>query len=222
MKSNKNDSRALFRQALSEAFVRKYDRAMGECTEAVDYCRRCERNVRREISGCYFRRRCPVVVAAAVLVAMLVTCGCSWSGHRERMGDYLIEHTAEAVKVFTAHRVKYDLSDYRSYQLGYVPDGYELTYEFEAQGTTHYSWKNSEGNIIRFEQTVFSQLGDFNNKGDEIYFIDHNGTEILYVEVCDEYNAYIHCRGKSHVVIASHERFSDEVIGQMIDSITER
>ena len=52
MKSNKNDSRALFRQALSEAFLRKYDGELSECAEAVDYCRRRERNVRREISGC--------------------------------------------------------------------------------------------------------------------------------------------------------------------------
>ena len=213
---SKNDNRQLLSRALFEAFESKYSAALAE---SADISIRKVRDCREEQAR---RRKRPFVAVAAMFVAAAVMCGCSWSSRRERMGDYLIEYTAEAVRVFTARKVKYDLSEYRSYQLGYVPDGYELIYEAEDPGSTNYSWENSEGDEIHFKQTVHSQLGDFDNKGDEKYFIDHNGTEILYVEVSEKYNAYIYRRGMYHVIIKSNERFSDEVIGQMIDSVTEK
>ena len=213
---SKKDNMQLLSRAFSEAFESKYSIALSESSAiGVSRMRDC---------GMWHtnRKKRPIVIAAALVCAMLVTCSCAWSYHRERMGEYLIDYTPYSVRVRSASNVRADLSEYRPYQLGYVPDGYVLTYEVEGEGITDYIWENSEGEAICFRQTMYNELDDLNSKGDEIYLIDHNGTDILYIEVNDDFNAYIHRRGNSHVVITSHERFSDEVIGQMIDSITEK
>ncbi|MBQ2863531.1 MAG: DUF4367 domain-containing protein [Clostridia bacterium] len=205
------DNKRLLSRAFSEAFEKKYAAAKESSGMTV----LAVRDFRAE----YMRRRKhPFVVAACFLLAVAIACSCTWSNYRESFGSYQIEYLSEGIRVFDPN-VSVEMSSSRpDYTLGYVPDGYELVEETDTIYHTGREWKNDEGKIIRFRQPSSSGVGNYDNNLTQKHVFDHNGTEVLHLELRDKYDVYIYRIDGYNMVILSDGGLSEETFLQMIDA----
>lgn len=205
-----NNNKKLLSRALSEAFERKYAHALDESADMGVFAARDYRAEYRR------RRKRPFVMAACALLAVAITCSCTWSNRREKIGGYMIEYLSEGIRVFNSYVMDDFPSSRPDYTLGYVPDRYELVEETDT--IYHIArWKNDEGKIISFRQPSSSEVGNYDNKLTEKHVFDHNGTEVLHLELRDKYDVYIYRIDGYNMVILSDGGLSEETFLQMID-----
>lgn len=207
-----NNNKKLLSRALSEAFERKYAHALDESADMGVFAARDYRAEYRR------RRKRPFVMAACALLAVAITCSCTWSNRREKIGGYMIEYLSEGIRVFDSYVMDDFPSSRPDYTLGYIPDGYVCTDESEDVYHIARKWENDKGEMIKFRQTASSEVGNYDNKITEKCVFDHNGNEVLYLEVRDEYTVYIYRVDGYNMAISSDGGLSRETVLQMIDS----
>ena len=219
---NKTD-KMLFRQALTEAFVRKYERELNECQETAvcseAHTRRMNEIINQSAQRERRKDRRKWIVALLVAAALLLTA-CSVYAYQDEIRSFIEKVYEDYIKV------TYDdgdedenakkISEY--YTLGYVPDGYALTKEIRLQASMKRIWKNAEGQYLTFEQCVIDGMN---------YGLDGENGETTLI-MCGEYSVY--CRsgvaytyiwndGKYSFMITTPEALSDDMLMRLVESI---
>ena len=151
--------RELFRRALAEAFVRKYERELAECQETAqcsdEHLRRMNEIISQSARAERRKDRRKWVVALLVAAALLLTA-CTVYAYHEEIRDYI-------EKIFHSHiTITYvEETDGEAaatldvkYTLSYVPDGFVLREEQHWLSQSKYVWENTEGQWLTFEQCV--------------------------------------------------------------------
>lgn len=175
----------LFRRALTEAFVRKYEQELAECRETAD-CSEAHMLCMQEIvaqSARAERRkdRRKWIVALLVAAALLLTA-CTVYAYQEEIRAYIEHIHDEHIKV------TYDTETgspeagvlTEGYTLGYVPDGFVLREEQHWLSQSKYVWENTEGHWLTFEQCAIDSTN---------YGLDAVVGETMVI-LCDEYEVY--------------------------------
>ena len=75
------------------------------------------------------------------------------------------------------------------------------------------------GKIIAFNQYSPDAAFSFNNKGTEKYVIEHNGKDILYMQVDKNDHLYGWKHGGFTLVLMTNEQLSDDEITRIVDSL---
>ena len=152
---NKTD-KMLFRQALTEAFVRKYERELNECQETA-VCSEAHTRRMNEIISQSAQRECrrdrrKWIVALLVAAALLLTA-CSVYAYHDKIRSFIEKVYDDYIKVTYNSGEEIPnagkLAD--KYSLSYVPEGYVLTKELYLPSVNKYEWSNAEGQYIIFE-----------------------------------------------------------------------
>lgn len=177
--------RELFRRALAEAFVRKYERELAECQETAqcsdEHLRRMNEIISQSARAERRKDRRKWVVALLVAAALLLTA-CTVYAYHEEIRDYI-------EKIFHSHiTITYvEETDGEAaatldvkYTLSYVPDGFVLSEEQHWLSQSKYVWENTEGHWLTFEQCVLDSAN---------YGLDAVTGETMAI-LCDEYDVY--------------------------------
>ena len=219
---NKTD-KMLFRQALTEAFVRKYERELNECQETAvcseAHTRRMNEIISQSAQRERRRDRRKWIVALLVAAALLLTA-CSVYAYQDEIRSFIEKVYEDYIKVTyddeSENQEMKIISEY--YTLGYVPDGYTLTKEIRLQSSMKCIWKNAEDQYLIFEQRVIDGTD---------YGLDGEVGETNVI-VCGEYSVY--CRsgnvytyiwndGNYSFMITTPDALSDDMLIRLVESI---
>ena len=218
-KVNRTD-RELFRRALTEAFIRKFDRELEDCpfdgTCSDQHVSRMEALMTDGLKAIQSRKRKSWVVALLVAAALLLTA-CTVYAYRGEIRDFIEKVYEERIRVSfydPDKEIEYSIiTEY--YTLGYVPKGYVLESEQRYPAANICNWKNQLGDFIIFEQYP---LDGFNSSMDSEY--GHTSVIICgEIEVyCLNTNSscYTWNDGTYAYQISSSKKLSEDELARMI------
>ncbi len=179
------EERDLFRQAVTEAFIRKFDRELADCPFSADcseaHVSRMEAIMDAGIGAARRKKRKSWVVALLVAAALLLTA-CTGYAYRGEIREFIEKAYEERIRVsfYDADQQLKTGNITEYYTLGYVPEGYVLENEHRFPSTNKSKWMNQQGDYIVFEQ----HLLDGSN-----YSMDSEYSQVS-VFVCGEINVY--------------------------------
>ena len=215
---SKND-RSLLGDALSEAMLNKYDAEIGSTSESVDCTEEHDRRMKMLIeSNCVRRKGFSKRVIGGILAASLLlfsgitvyAYGGSIGGFFERVYDGFVEITYGDSEINTLDRI------YESYELSYVPAGYEQIFGLDNAMVNKKEWRNDAGEHVIFTQTVLDSVFTF-EEGERESF-EYRGREIFFCR-CDSCYVYIWNDGKYFMSIDSSVDLGTNELFAIIDGI---
>ena len=187
------EERDLFRQAVTEAFIRKFDRELADCPFSADcseaHVSRMEAIMDAGIGAARRKKRKSWVVALLVAAALLLTA-CTVYAYRGEIREFIETVYEKHIRV-----TYYDVDQEPSsdtitefYTLGYVPEGYVLESEHYLAGMSKVKWVNEQGQYIILEQHILDGA-NFN--------IDSENTQVRTI-ICGKFDVYclttdVHC-----------------------------
>ena len=177
--------RDLFRQALKEAFIRKFDRELENCPFSADcseeHLSKMEAIVENSARTEHRKKRRKWIVALLVAAALLMTA-CTVYAYRGEIREFVEKVYEEHIRVTyydaDQHLQTGNITEY--YTLGYVPEGYVLESEHHLPGMSKAKWVNEQGQYIILEQRILDG-SNFN--------IDSENTKVCTI-ICDKYDVY--------------------------------
>ena len=151
--------RDLFRQALKEAFIRKFDRELENCPFSADcseeHVSKMEAIVENSARAEDRKKRRKWIVALLVAAALLLTA-CTVYAYRGEIREFVEKVYEEHIRV-----TYYDADQHlqtgnitEHYTLGYVPEGYVLESEHYWTSASKVKWVNEQDQHIVFEQHI--------------------------------------------------------------------
>ena len=215
--------RELFRRALQEAFIRKFDRELENCpfsTTCSEAHTRCMQEILAQSSRTERRKdRRKWVVALLVAAALLLTA-CTVYAYREEIRAYIERVFSTHITITYVEETDGEVADTLAemYTLGYVPEGYELVSQVRMPSVNQYRWKNEKGEDLVFEQYDLSGAD---------YIVNSESGEISVI-ICGEYEVYSQVAGVTTYVwndgryaykIKSSVAISDGTLNGMVNSL---
>ena len=217
------EERDLFRQAVTEAFIRKFDRELEDCpfdgTCSEEHVSRMEAIMDAGIETARRKKRKSWVVALLVAAALLLTA-CTVYAYRGEIREFIEKAYEERIRVTfydPDKEIEYIIiTEY--YTLGYVPEGYVLESEHRLPRVNRCRWVNEKGCYINFEQ----HLLDGSN-----YSMDSENGQTSVI-ICGEIKVYclisdITCYTWNDGIyvykIYSSEKFSDNELMRLISEV---
>ena len=179
------EERDLFRQAVTEAFIRKFDSELEDCpfdgTCSVEHVSRMEAIMTDGLKAIQSRKRKSWVVALLVAAALLLTA-CTVYAYRGEIREFIEKVYEERIRVTYYDAEQEPVGDIITeyYTLGYVPEGYVLESEQRYPAANRIKWINDENDFIDFEQHIL----DGSN-----YSMDSEYGQASVI-VCGEINVY--------------------------------
>lgn len=215
--------RDLFRKAVTEAFVRKFDRELTDCPFSADcsetHVRRMEAIMADGLKVIQ-RRKCKNWVVALLVAAALLLTACTVYVYRGEIRAYIERVYEERIRVTyydPDNEIEYSIiTEY--YTLGYVPEGYVLESEQRFPTVNNCSWKNKQGNYIFFEQHIldgFNTSMDSENGQPSVIICEEFEVYCLIAEV----STYMWNDGMYAYKIRSSEKISDDELVQIISGL---
>lgn len=221
-KVNRTD-RELFRRALTEAFIRKFDRELEDCPFSADcsdqHVSRMEAIMTDGLKAIQSRKRKSWVVALLVAAALLLTA-CTMYAYRGEIRDFIEKVYEERIRVTFYEpdkEIEYSIIT-KYYTLGYVPKGYVLESEQRYPAANRSKWINPQGDYLTFEQHVL----DGSN-----YSMDSEYGQANVI-ICGEFEVYCLISDISHYTwndgayaykIWSSEILSEDELARMISEL---
>lgn len=221
-KVNRTD-RELFRKALTEAFIRKFDRELEDCPFSADcsaeHVSKMEAIVADGIKAAQKKKRKTWIVALLVAAAVLMTA-CTVYAYRGEIRDFIEKVYEERIRVTYYDADEEPKADIITefYTLGYVPEGYVLESEQRFPFSNISNWINEQGGFIILEQHT---LEGFNASMDS----EHGQTSVI---ICGKYEVYCLISDTSHYTwndgayayqIRSSEKLSDDELTRIISGL---
>ena len=151
--------RDLFRQALKEAFIRKFDRELENCPFSADcseeHLSKMKAIVESSARAEDRKKHRKWIVALLVAAALLLTA-CTVYAYRGEIREFVEKVYEERIRVtyYDAEQEPEVECIKEFYTLGYVPEGYVLESEQYWPSASKVKWVNEQGNHIIFEQHV--------------------------------------------------------------------
>ena len=212
--------RDLFRLALTEAFVRKFDRELENCPFSAECSEEHVSKMETIIAGAVRveqkKKRRKWIMALLVAAALLLTA-CTVYAYRGEIREFIEKVYEERIRVSY-----YDVDNEPEggiitefYTLGYVPEGYVLESEQRFASTASSMWVKENNEYLVFEQHV---LDRFNSSMDSEYgqtSVIICGEVEVYCLISDIFY-YMWNDGKYAYKICSSEQLPDNELARMI------
>ena len=223
MRNVNQADRDLFRLALTEAFVRNFDRELENCPFSAECSEEHVRKMEAIIAGAVrveqSKKRRKWIVALLVAAALLFTA-CTVYAYRGEIREF-IETVYEKHIRMTYYDVDQQLhtgniTEY--YTLGYVPEGYMLESEYYGTCISRIRWINEQGQYIILEQHI---LDGSNFSIDSEY----GQTSVVLCEGIEVYclitdiSCYTWNDGKYVYKISSSEQRSNDELTSLISGL---
>lgn len=179
------EERDLFRQAVTEAFIRKFDRELADCPFSADcseaHVSRMEAIMTDGLKAIQSRKRKSWVVALLVAAALLLTA-CTVYAYRGEIREFIEKAYEERIRVTYYDAEHEPVGDVITefYTLGYVPEGYVLESEQRLPAMSKIKWANKQGCYIILEQHIL----DGSN-----YSMDTENGQTSVI-ICGEFEVY--------------------------------
>ena len=177
--------RDLFRKAVTEAFIRKFERELEDCPFTADcsaeHIRAMEAIVAGGIKAAQRKNLRKWVVTLLVAAALLLTA-CTVYAYRGEIRDFIEKVYEERIRVSYYDADEEPKADIITefYTLGYVPEGYVLESEQRLPAISKIKWVNKQGCYIILEQHIL----DGSN-----YSMDTENGQTSVI-ICGEFEVY--------------------------------
>lgn len=213
----------LFRRALTEAFVRKYEHELAECQETAqcsdEHLRHMNEIISRSAKADRRKDRRKWIVALLVAAALLLTACTVYAYHAE-IRDF-IEKVYEKYILITfgdsssAPEVK---KIAEKYMLGYVPEGYELVKDDCFPDMHEMEWQDAEGNYLLIQQgNLYSSSYVLDSESGESSVIPCGQFNVYYRK--STVHTYIWNNGTYSFLMVSSLPLSTDTLSRMVTSM---
>lgn len=227
MNDNKNmnlSDRELLKKAINEALSRKFQRELDECDEEIVCSPAHMAAMKKIIYGTKekneSRRFSPrVLKAVAILVAAAVLLASCAIAYRKEIRTFFENICMRFVAVTYSMGESNEIVLEEIYELSYLPEGYVLENEEITHIKTKYSFSNSAGNKISFEQRTLDTAGffaDIENGYTKVVGIDEYD---LYVKTTKAYNHYIWNDGKYTLRLTVYDDLTVDELKMIVDGV---
>lgn len=211
----------LFGRALIEATYNAYQRDLSLC-EDTEQC--SERHIERmnEILGLsssgkfgFGKPRRRTVIAIVLAIALLLTGCCATYIYRDEISGFIEIIEKEGIRVIFEGTDRADYPDKieERYVLRSVLEGYELVKTVEDPGLNRQTWKNADGDVIVFEQSLIGTIYGFNSEVGETEILTVGGQNVYFRRIEKYY--YLWCDGKYCMKLESSRELSFEEFEKM-------
>ncbi len=215
------DQAALLKRAIIQGVSERYERELCACKAQVR-CSDAHMEKISEILGVDVRsinKRSTrkVVIAALLLAAALAIGSLTVYANREKIRDLFIQIFEKYIILdFTEEQVSPDITEI--YEVGYIPEGYELIRERYNSGDIFYRWMNENEETLTFAQYNLNVCIQYDAELSDYSIINHKGCKILCVRH-ETSVSYTWTDGKYALYIYDRSFLSEEEILKIIDSI---
>lgn len=219
----RQEDKRLFGQALSEAFVRKYESELKDCTETSqctdEHLRRMEEIIVQWERDARRRKRRGWITALLLAAALLLGACVVSAYERSKKGEIAESDDHVRVTYADGSAVPVAYVDFDTYTPGYVPEGYVLVEELHLDNSlNYYKWENEQGDFLILSQSW---------AGCTVYFLDSTRGKVTTIS-CGGYEVY-HRDGQTHTYLWSNGVYSfsltsscplpEDTVRRMIDSV---
>lgn len=212
----------LFKQALSEGLDNHFQSEIDNCSENIVCSRKHKIAMKAIIKGCDTNRKVwaprtrkivAILVAAALL---LVSCAIIY---RNEIRDF-IEEIYESFAIVTYSEGENEETTLEEiYELTYIPEGYWLENSNVSSLIVKYSFKNSSGDIISFEQFALDNISSYVDiENGYTLIVNVNNCDIYYKET-KEHKCYYWNDGKYAMSLISNVELSTDELQCIIYGI---
>lgn len=175
---------ALFKQALLEATINKYEKELAVCDEDASFSKRHEKAMKRILKSTSIfssvshkkvsSKKC--LIAALIAAIILLFGGLTVYAKRDAI-IHFVEQIFEKFTKVSYHEepnAETDIPDTieKEYVPTYIPDGYELQEYVSDLTAIRVKWMNSSGEIIQFEQSIISSVYNYDNEHSSFDVLD--------------------------------------------------
>ena len=218
------NQRDTLKKALFEAMSEKYDNELSNIDSEQKII--CSKKHYLKLSAIFgFKvnqnKKYFVRILVGILIAALILTGCTAYVYRNEIKEFFVEIYEKHISVTYDNDNKTTMSndDLISYEVTYIPEGYELVNELNNSLYIFYEWQDVNGNSITLQQVTFD--------GTDFYIDAENGnTDILsyeqyeiYFRKFDNSSNYIWNDGIYAFTLTSTEQLSDEDLFKIIKGI---
>ncbi|MBQ8879869.1 MAG: DUF4367 domain-containing protein [Clostridia bacterium] len=208
----------LLKEAISEGVSRRFDRMAAEYTEEIVCSDKHTLAMRTIVYGKAetkrpwsprTRRIIAILIAAALL---LTSCGIIFRNEiREMINEFFIMLSFDGDEAATIDEV---------YELGYVPEGYQLEKEIINPLSTRYTFKNNKDDYIWFEQRTIDGTNFYVDNEKGYVKIDTIQSYEIFYRYYNEKHVYVWNDGEYSLFIQSTIELPDSEIILIIEGLT--
>lgn len=215
----------LFRKALSEAMINKFEIELKQCPTHVT----CSAEHYEKISSIIgvdvtkqqrsWNTKKRSLIAILIAAAILLT-GCTVYVYRNEIREFIEDVYENFIGVtFDEDRIGEGATITEQYIVSYVPEGYELINEVSNPLFVLYEWTNKDGETLSFEQMLLDGSGFWlDNEEGSKKIVEHGGYEIYYKQ-SDLSHHYIWNDGKYAMTLNSSVQLSDDDLIKILNSV---
>lgn len=217
-----NQDTILFKNALLEAMANKYENQLAQCKED-DICSNAHLAKLEKILHIRTLPRSPLsrhkkILFAGILVAALLFSTLTVFAHRGEIRGFVEKIYEHFTQISFEDNQKHTIIE--CYTLSYVPEGFSPDGKSVTDTMAIYRWKNSEGAIITFTQTLAgnSFLG-VNNEDGQSEIIEHSGLQI-YASTFEYGGTYVWSDDNYAFKLSTTAPITNEELKLIIDGVS--
>ena len=226
MSKKKMTGREVLEEALRRycsVYCNQYPRYEGEIDLGDDYENYMNNLIKRSKNPFqrYFNTIGKRVAGIAAALLIVFSCSMTVSAVREPVVDFFTNIHEKFVEIFFEEDdiAKTPDTIETVYNLGYVPEGYELIEQKISNYGIDFTWRNSDGDIIRFSQDVLQGEVTLDYEDSNYSIIYASNLKIVYVDKLGQRALFWNNSTYSFSMIVSMNLSLDECT-HLIESMT--
>ncbi len=222
----------LFKDAILDGLALKYEEELKNCTEDAtctrSHYRKMSKILNVNVSGSEMPVSSPKIpvriskktLAAILVAAVLLLTACTTYVFKNEIAGWIEENYGSGVELSSPEKPLGDGSIQEIYALGYVPDGYELTYESQTPLFVKYIYSSDDGKTIIFNQRPLeTNKLNIDAEHGESEKIDCNGKEVYFRNVEGKF-VYVWKDEKYSLSISSTEQIDLSELEKIMDNVS--
>ena len=209
----------LFKQALTEGLSNKFDTISNSYPDEVICSEKHNIAMRTIVSGkCESNRK--LSPRARRLIAILVAAALILTGCFALRGKLTITFENGGIRFSSSNSDNKGYTLGEIYKLSYVPEGYTLDSESITDYEAYYTYCNSEGQRLEFQQLPsVGSSHSYDNENSTTTPIEINNVTVYYTEG-DIWDFYLWSDGEYTFQIASHVTLSVEELNLLLGGLS--
>ena len=214
-----NDNLELFKKAVEEGLLNKIDSIANGCNEEV-VCSEKHRLAIRTIMYGKIEKHKKLSPKTRRIIAILVAAALILTGCFALRGKLTITFENGGIRFSSSNSDNKGYTLGEIYKLSYVPEGYTLDSESITDYEAYYTYCNSEGQRLEFQQLPsVGSSHSYDNENSTTTPIEINNVTVYYTEG-DIWDFYLWSDGKYTFQIASHVTLSVEELNLLLGGLS--
>ena len=218
------DQATLLKRAIIQGVSERYERELAQSKVDVacsqDHLQKISQILGFDVQKLQRAKKRKSIAAALILAAALAIGSLTAYAYRDQIREMIVRVFEENILItFPGEQPPATISEY--YEIGYMPEGYELIVEDISSFGVRYEWKNDAEQTITYDQLLINVDVLLNGEDGYTTVIEHRDL-LIYCRQYDDLTCYIWNDGQYAINIGDRTGLPVEEIIKIIDSMTKK